>query len=770
MNAVVMCGGLGSRMLPLSEKTPKPMLRVVNRPVLDFLLKKLVRDGFSSIYLSLGYRAEEIVSYVEGRDYGARIVCCPEEKPLGTAGGVKHALREAPGDFLVLSGDNIIDFPLDRLREAHYLSGRPVTIVGTMADDPRDYGVIVSDKNGEVLRFTEKPDWEHVRSFFVNTGIYFCAGDVLELIPEGEPFDFAKDLFPRMLREKRKIGCVEGKGGWYDIGGIAEYLQTNAALLRDPDSAEPGAGAYYGSDATDGNGNRMIAPCLIGEGVSLGGGVTVGPFCCIGDGTQIGRDCVITESIVGADCVIGSATDVHSAVLADRVRVRENALVESGAVIGYGAEIGRFSRLFPGVKVSAGVRVPPESLVSADLRDRSGVSAAFDAFGMSGSLYAGITLFDALKLGQALASADCGRIGFGCDGAPASEVYLGVCRFGAVSCGAEAYDFGTVFQGQICFYAHHCSLGAFVFVSCRDGEISFRFSGENGLPFPKAQRRRIADSYRYGAFSYAEPGREGRRYRMELFSSVYQSKLKKMFANFRQSVDLTVESSNRCLTETVGAVLQYPDRSALPFRLLFITDGSGSEAYVAEDDKVFYISAVQLFLCEYEFAQGNDVAVPEDAPELIEKKAGSFGRRVFRVGADSEELPDKALAFRCLWAFDSVFLAFRVCEMIAQTKMKLAELLKNVESVSVRKNICVFDCEPAQLHRTMETVLGGREPGSVYYRAVGKGSAAKIRQLGDSNRVRILSESAEMEAAKELSTEIAEKIHRAIIDNGDKIE
>ena len=171
MNAVVMCGGMGSRMLPLSEKTPKPMLRVVNRPVLDYILKKLASEGFTDIYLSLGYRAEEIVAFTEDRDYGARVVCCPEEQPLGTAGGVKNALKDAPGDFLVLSGDNIFDFPLDRLREQHYLSGRPVTIVGTYTEDPRDYGVIVCDGGGEVQRFAEKPDWENVRSFFVNTGL-----------------------------------------------------------------------------------------------------------------------------------------------------------------------------------------------------------------------------------------------------------------------------------------------------------------------------------------------------------------------------------------------------------------------------------------------------------------------------------------------------------------------------------------------------------------------------------------------------------------------
>ena len=763
-----MCGGLGSRMLPLSEKTPKPMLRVLNRPVLDLIVQKLIRDGFREIVLTLGYRAEEIVAYMETRRYDAEIAFCTEEKPLGTAGGVKNALKDAPDDFLVLSGDNLFDFDLDRLREQHYLSGKNVTIVGTEAEDPRDYGVIVSDAAGNVAGFSEKPDWEDVRSTFVNTGIYFCAAEVLTLIPEGEFFDFAKDLFPKMLKEGKRISCVKAEGSWFDIGGIAEYRATNAALLKDPDNLGEDGGLYFGYDRTDEDGNRFIAPCLLGPGVKLGGGVTVGPFTTLGGNTAVGRDCVITDSIVGEGCAVGSGTDIHASVIADGARIRENVLLDEGAAVGYGAEIGRFSRVFPGVRISAGVRIPPESLVSSDVREQSCVSAEFDAYGMSGAAYSGVTLADALKIGQAIASAAPGKTGFACDGSPAAEVYKNVCQYGAVACGAQAYDFGTIFRNQVCFYSQHCSLGAFVFVACREGEISFFFAGENGFPLEKGLRRKIADCFRYGSFRYAEDGGAGRLFRMELYSSVYKSKLKKMLAVFRGAVELTVESSDRCLTETVGDVLSGQSPAAGAARVMLIADGGG-EAYFAEDDKVFYVSAVQLFVCEYEFARGNDVAVPEDAPEAVEERAAAYGKKAYRVGAEGEQ-PDRSLLFNCLWAFDSVFLAFRVCGMMAQTKMRLADLLEGIEAVSVRKSISVFDCSPGQLRRGMEQALGERAAGSAWFRVEEKGRAARIRQLGNSNRVRILSEASEMEAAKELSAEIIEKIHHAVIDISDKKE
>ena len=336
MRAVVMCGGRGTRMLPLSEKTPKPMLRTVNRPLIDLIIRKLIREGFTDICLTLGYKAEEIVPFVESQRYEAQIRFATEEKPLGTAGGVRNALRDGAEDFLVLSGDNLFDFDLDKLRERHYLSGKTVTIVGTELEDPRDYGVIVSDGNGCVTGFTEKPDWENVRSFLVNTGIYFCAGEVLDLIPLGEFFDFAHDLFPLLLRDGRRIGCVKAEGRWYDIGSIGEYLRTNAALLMEPDIAGAGDGAYYAGDRTDEAGNRILAPCVIGRNVALSGGATVGPFCCIGDGTRIGRDCVITGSIIGEGCTVGSGTDIHDSVIDDAAEIRENVLVDNGAVVGYG--------------------------------------------------------------------------------------------------------------------------------------------------------------------------------------------------------------------------------------------------------------------------------------------------------------------------------------------------------------------------------------------------------------------------------------------------
>ena len=770
MTAVVMCGGLGSRMLPLSEKTPKPMLKTVNRPVIDIIIDKLIRDGFREIVLTLGYKADEIAAYVEERQYDAEVRCCAEDRPLGTAGGVKHALKDSTDDFLVLSGDNVFDFDLDSLREQHYLSGRRVTIVGTVTEDPRDYGVIVRGEDGAVREFVEKPDWENVRSFLVNTGIYFCANEVLGLIPDGEFFDFAKNLFPLLLKQGGGIGCAEAEGHWYDIGGIDEYLSTNAVLLREPDLADAAGGVYYGYDRTDEDGNRFVAPCLVGDGVVLGGGVTVGPYTCLADGVSVGRDCVISGSIVGEGCQIGSGTDIHTSVVAEGARIRENVLVDDGAVVGYGADIGRFSRIFPGVKISSGIRVPPESLVSSDVREQGGVSAVLALYGMSGKAFSGVTPADALKIGQALASAPCGRIGFACDGSPVAEVFKNVCLWGAVSCGAEAYDFDVAFRGQVCFYSQHCSLAAFVYVFYKDDAVSFSFAGENGFAMERKRQKAVSDRFRYGSFRYAEQGRTGRHYRMELFSSVYKSKLRRLFRSFREKVELTVESSNRCLTDTVGDVLQYPVKKDGMRRLMFITDGSGSDAYFAEEDKVYYISAVQLFLCEYEFARGVDLVVPEDAPELIERKAETFGRKVWRIGPDTAGSPDKSLIFNSLWLFDSVFLAFRLCELMAETGLGLSELLNGVETVSVRKNVCEFDCAPGVLHKSMEQCFGQRDPGSPYYRVSGEQSSAKVRQLGNSSRVRILSESADMEAAKELTGEIMRKIHQAVIDNTDKIE
>ena len=196
MKAVIMAGGDGKRLRPLSCTMPKPMVPLLNKPVLGYCLELIKKHGFDDVVLTLRYLPNPIRRYVgDGSAFGLRAKCVIEEKPLGTAGGVRGAVEVSDGSLLVISGDAMTDFDLTSALEAHRQSGAGATILLKKVKVPMEYGVVLKDKDGFITRFIEKPSAAEVFSDLVNTGIYIIEPNVLDMIPEGTAYDFSKDLF-----------------------------------------------------------------------------------------------------------------------------------------------------------------------------------------------------------------------------------------------------------------------------------------------------------------------------------------------------------------------------------------------------------------------------------------------------------------------------------------------------------------------------------------------------------------------------------------------
>ena len=166
MKAVIMCGGAGSRLRPITEVTPKPLVKLLNVPILEHIIQRVIGAGYREIYLSLGYKAQEIIDFCERRGFDAEIRYCTEDKPLGTEGGVKNCINRSGESILVLSGDNIFNVDLTKVGEYHRVADADVTLVAREVEDPREYGVILKDEEGNITGFQEKPTWEKAESFF----------------------------------------------------------------------------------------------------------------------------------------------------------------------------------------------------------------------------------------------------------------------------------------------------------------------------------------------------------------------------------------------------------------------------------------------------------------------------------------------------------------------------------------------------------------------------------------------------------------------------
>lgn len=234
MKAVIMAGGMGSRLKAITGDRPKPMVPLLGRPLMEYILELLRSQGFDQVCAAVRYRAGDIMAHFgDGSRFGVEMQYRVEEEPLGTAGAVKNCRDFYGGeDFLVISGDAACDFRLSRLMEEHKRRGAAVTLSLCRHSEPLSYGLAVTDGEGRIRSFVEKPDWSRVVTDLVNTGIYVISPRIMELVPEGREFDFAKDLFPLLLSRGELLLGLPMEGYWCDVGSPLSYYRCCADALE----------------------------------------------------------------------------------------------------------------------------------------------------------------------------------------------------------------------------------------------------------------------------------------------------------------------------------------------------------------------------------------------------------------------------------------------------------------------------------------------------------------------------------------------------------
>jgi len=337
MKAIIMAGGEGQRLRPVSHGCPKPMVRLMGRPIMEHIVLLLKKHGFTDICVTLHKQPEVIQQYFgNGSAFGVNICYRTEEKPMGTAGGVKNCADFAgQDDVLVISGDAICDFDLKKLMDEHNASQAVATIALTENPDPLSYGLVVRDKRGNVVSFVEKPDWSRVVTDLVNTGIYVLTPLAMSLIPECEKVDFAQDLFPKMLDQDIPIYGAEAEGYWCDVGSPAAYLQCSMDALNGRLNLETqgqciAPGIHCAPRIP--HGTSLHPPCHISAGAILGEGAEIGPHAVINSGSIIGSGAKIQESVIdGGEAGTGSV--IEGSIVCRSARVKPRSHVKAGSII-----------------------------------------------------------------------------------------------------------------------------------------------------------------------------------------------------------------------------------------------------------------------------------------------------------------------------------------------------------------------------------------------------------------------------------------------------
>ena len=353
--ALVLAGGEGTRLRPLTRTTPKPVLPLAGRPFLSFMLDWLRRHGTEEVVLSCGFLSDA-VRHVLGDIYeGMRVRYVVEDEPLGTAGPVRLAHEEGlvDGRLLVLNGDVLTDMDLSAELHQHEQTGARATLALVAVDDTSSYGVVPTDADGRVEAFLEKGDGPAPTNR-VNAGAYVLEPDVIERIPAGRAVSFEREIFPALVDDG--LYGWQAEGYWIDIGTPERYLEATYDLL---------AGRVESSlPERDETGSLIYEGCLVS-------GAHIGPQAVLGRHCSVGSDASVERSVLHDRVVVGSDTTVRESILAEGARIGQEARVGPGAVVGSralvgaGAVLGEHARIDPGASIDDGARVPAGTRVEA---------------------------------------------------------------------------------------------------------------------------------------------------------------------------------------------------------------------------------------------------------------------------------------------------------------------------------------------------------------------------------------------------------------------
>lgn len=369
MKAVVMAGGEGSRLRPITINRPKPMVPLVDRPVMAHIFELLKRHGITDVVVTVQYLANYIQDYFgDGSSYGVNIEYVVEETPLGTAGSVKHAEHLLSDPFLVISGDAFTDIDLGSAIAFHEVHNASATLVLKRVPNPLQYGVVVTDHDSHIHQFLEKPGWGDVVSDTVNTGIYIIDPRVLDTIPRTGTTDWSKDIFPKLLAAGDPLFGYVADGYWTDIGDIGEYIRATADYLHGRVNL-PRVGEHIGGDIwTEGEVEiapdaRLYGPVFLGYGAKIKGGVTVYGPSVIRDYTIVDTGATIDRSIIWRNSYIGERAELSGVVAMRQSNIKRRAVLFEGAVIGdhtvvnAGAVINAGVKIWPSKEIDEGATV-----------------------------------------------------------------------------------------------------------------------------------------------------------------------------------------------------------------------------------------------------------------------------------------------------------------------------------------------------------------------------------------------------------------------------
>jgi mannose-1-phosphate guanylyltransferase / phosphomannomutase len=744
-----MAGGEGTRLRPLTSNQPKPMVPIVGKPCMEHILELLREHGFTDVVVTVAFMPQAIRSYFgDGENLGIDIEYSVESSPLGTAGSVRLASDRLDETCLVISGDALCDIDLGKIVEFHKEKGAAVTIGLKSVENPLEFGIVVTDDDGRVERFLEKPSWGQVFSDTINTGIYVVEPEVLRHIPTDRPYDFAKELFPLLLEMGRPIYGYVCEGYWQDIGDLDQYRQANFDAL-DEKVALNISGLKIRGDVWVGEGveiddvEGVEGPAFIGNYCTISPESSVGPYSVLGPGTTLRERGRVSRSLIDSSCYIGRSALVEGAILGRNCDVRTHARVHEGVAIGDQVTLGNQSVIYPGVRIYPYKEVESGAQIHESvIWESRGTTRVFGKDGVLGLVNVDLTPEVAIRFGSALGTAlkRGARVVASRESAPAYQMIKRAIISGLHATGVQVADLRTL---PAPVGKHHLRTNGYdaafhVGAASHDPEavqirlfeppgiaLSMSLQKEIEKHFTRQELRRVpfAD---VGAITY--PARAQETYASDLLAGLNINAIRKR--GFRIAVDYGYSAASVVLPIVLGplgveAVTSHAfesDSGHLPARLRETIEGAmrlvpmvnadfgavfdrSAERIYLIDETGREIPPEQVLLMYLQLVAANGyegkVAVPINATSQIENLVGDR-IEVVRTGASLAELTrvaaEPGMVFAGAVGGGYVFPGFLPAYDAMASLCKLVELLAMQEPRKVSELIRELP-KPTLIHR-----------------------------------------------------------------------
>ncbi|MBO4264964.1 MAG: NTP transferase domain-containing protein [Clostridia bacterium] len=763
--AVILAGGFGSRLRPITDTLPKPLTKILDRPVMSYALDMIKNCGAIRAYVTTRYLAEKISEHF-GENYGTiSLHYNKEETPLGTAGSVAAALGGVLDDydcFLVLSGDAVCDFDLNPAIAFHIKNGNDATIVSYRKNETAEYGTIRVEKdgdnadmqNGKILSFIEKPPLSQSYSDLVNTGIYILSKKAIEKIPEGE-YDFGKELFPKMLADGDRLFSYEASGYWCDIGKISEYRRCLCDIMR-----------------------RKNLENYIDPSAEIAEDCDISQRSVLEKGTKVGKGCDIEASVLLENCKIGGGCKITNAIICENCVIEEGCVVPSGCIIGGSCRIRKNTVLMPNTQIESGKEIGSDGFYEDENIPFSGTFPALQKDGFCGEFYYEFDFSFAVSLGRAAASLEnVLSVGIYHDGEKHSENIARAIALGVLECGKNAVIYRDVFDGGMVFCAKADKNGLLFHISSFCKRIYAKIYDENGVFPTRDIENKIISALQKKpkCASFC-----GKIIEKDDFITRYQRAVFEKYKSIRldgMKIRLRSNAVSHILGEMLsksGANVRYEGQRQDMLCLDISDDGKELFASRFENGRIYQADRCHIAAAVVAFLGAKILYLPGDCLFGIERVVEKRGCRVLRFGisaqnADTEEGDARKKFYLNSYLFDALELAFvfSACvfaQSFENTLKELPQFEVFSDSVKVKKGDRCFVMKSLyDMPENKQTAFSQKEGVGLEF----EHGKVHVMPYGD-GVFSIVSDAECYETAKELADITKEKIEKLIAKRREK--